>query len=162
MPVLILEDGEAVWESAVILELLEDLFPDARPLLPEGALARARARLLVRHADLYLMPPMVALAEPRPERDVSRLIEPLIEGLSILDDLLDGGPRAVGDRLTIADCALAPALFAAKITGDRLGLDLIAAAGQVARYAATVRQDQHVDRVIGEMEDGLRVLVARG
>src|SRR6478735_4417671 len=30
VPVLILEDGEPVWESAVILEFLEDAFPGAR------------------------------------------------------------------------------------------------------------------------------------
>lgn len=161
VPVLILEDGEAIWESAVILEFLEDHFPSTRPLLPNDALVRARARLLVRHADLYLMPPMVALAQPHQEPAASRQVERLIEGLSVLADLIDGGPYAVDDRLTIADCALAPALFAARITGDRLGVDLIAGTSRVESYMAVVRQDPHVDRVLGEMEAGLRGLVER-
>lgn len=160
VPVLILDDGEAVWESSVILELLEDLFPSSRALLPEDPLARARARLLVRHADLYLMPPMVALARPRQKQETPRLVEQLVEGLSILDRLLGDGTYAVGEQLTVADCALAPALFAAEVTGARLGLDLIASAAQAASYAATVRQDEHVDRVLSEMAEGLRRLAA--
>lgn len=161
VPVLILEDGEAVWESAVILELLEDLFPAARPLLPQGALARARARLLVQHADHYLMPSMVELARPHQEPDASRLVEQLVDGLAILDGLLEGGSYAVGEQLMIADCALAPVVFAAKVTGERLGLDLISGVGQVASYAATMRQDEHVDRVLGEMEEALQRLFAQ-
>jgi glutathione S-transferase len=161
VPVLILEDGDAVWESAVILEFLEDRLPGSRPLLPGDALARARARLLVRHADLYLMPPMVALAQPKPEQQAARLVEQLIDGLSILDRLLDGEAYAVGGVLTLADCALAPALFAAKVTCERLALDLIAGTDQVASYATRVRQDPHVARVLDEMEDGLRLLTQR-
>lgn len=159
VPVLILDDGEALWESAVILETLEDLFPQAPPLLPRAVLARARARLLVRHVDLYLMPPMVALAGPEGARDRGP-VEQLADGLEILDRLLSGGPYAVGDALTMADCALAPALFAARVTCERLDLDLIAAAPRVAAYAAQVRQDEHIGRVLAEMEDGLRRLAS--
>ena len=159
LPVLTLDDGEAIWESAVILEVLEELFPDAPPLLPSSILERARTRLLVRHTDLYLMPPMVALSQAQQERENRRLVEQLIDGLTILDDLIDGGAYAVGEALSFADCALAPALFAARVTGDRLGIDLIEAAPRVAAYAAAIGQDEHIARVLTEMEDGLRRLV---
>jgi glutathione S-transferase len=91
----------------------------------------------------------------------ARLVEQLVDGLSILDRLLDGGAYAVGGELTVADCALAPALFAARVTGERLALDLIAGTDQVATYATTVRRNQHVARVLGEMEEGLRLLTER-
>lgn len=159
VPVLILDGGEAIWESAVILEALEELFPEEAPLLPRDPLARARARLLVRHVDLYLMPPMVELAKPQSDGETRRLVERLLDGLTVVDGLLDGGGSyALGDQLTIADCALAPALFAARVTGDRLGLDLISGLPDVyACWTAAARND-HVARVLAEMEDGLRRL----
>jgi glutathione S-transferase len=53
-----------IQESSIIVEFLEELFTDRRPLLPTDIYARARSRLLARIADLYLMPPMVGLANP--------------------------------------------------------------------------------------------------
>ncbi|WP_172448430.1 glutathione S-transferase family protein [Caulobacter mirabilis] len=162
IPVLILGDGEAIWESAVILETLEELFPAAPPLLPPGVLARARARLLVRCADHELMPPMIALAAQPDEPETRRLVGRLVDGLAILDGLIDGGPYAVGDRLSFADCALAPALFAARVTGERLGIDLLDSTPNVADYAAAVAEDASVVHVLAEMEDGLSRLVRVG
>ncbi|PVM91414.1 glutathione S-transferase family protein [Caulobacter radicis] len=163
VPVLILDDGEAVWESAVILELLEELFPQARPLLPADVLERARARQLVRVADLYLMPPMVALAAPQsPSQSPTenrRLLEQLTDALSMLDDLLEDGPYAVGGSLSHADCAIAPALLAARITGSRLGIDPIEALPRVEAYARAMIRDQHVVEALLEMQEGIRRLV---
>ncbi|AYV46201.1 hypothetical protein CFHF_15900 [Caulobacter flavus] len=159
VPVLILDDGEAVWESAVILELLEELFPDAPTLLPADVLERARARQLVRVADLYLMPPMVALAAPQDPRETRRLVEQLADALAMLDDLLeDEGPYAVGGALSHADCALAPVLLAARVTGGRQDLDLIEALPRVSAYARSGSEDEHVAAVLAEMEDGMRRL----
>jgi glutathione S-transferase len=159
VPVLLLEDGRALWESAVILEFLEERFPGSRPLLPADLHARARARLLVRHADLYLTPPMAVLAAPRtPEGEGRRQMEALLDALGILDGLLEEGPYAVGEGLSFADCALAPVLFAARVTEERAGLSMMDAMPRIAAYARRVRADPHVDRVIGEMEEGLRAI----
>lgn len=160
VPVLILDDGEAVWESAVILELLEELFPNAPPLLPADVLERARARQLVRVADLYLMPPMVALATPQDPRETRRLVEQLADALAMLDDLLeDEGPYAVGGALSHADCAIAPALLAARVTGGRLGIDPIESLPRVEGYARAVIRDEHVGETLVEMQEGIRRLV---
>lgn len=159
VPVLILDDGEAVWESAVILELLEEMFPQARPLLPTGVLERARARQLVRVADLYLMPPMVALATPHDPAENRRLFEQLADALAVLGDLLEDGPYAVGGSLSHADCAIAPVLLAARITGRRLGIDPIEAAPRVEAYARATIRDEHILEAILEMQEGIRRLV---
>ena len=42
-----------------------------------------------------------------------------------------------------------------------LGLDLIAGADHVANYETAVRQDEFVDQVLGEMDEGLRLLTER-
>jgi glutathione S-transferase len=163
VPVLVLDDGEAVWESTVILELLEELFPQARPLLPAGVLERARTRQLVRVADLYLMPPMVALATPQrlteSPAENRRLLEQLADALAMLDDLLEDGPYAVGGSLSHADCAIAPALLAARVTGGRLGIDPIESLPRVEAYARAVIRDEHVALALVEMQEGIRRLV---
>ena len=61
IPVLICDDGSTISESCVILE---ESCLDALPLLPPEPDERAAVRLLGRGVDLYLMPPLVALAQP--------------------------------------------------------------------------------------------------
>ncbi len=162
IPVL-LEDRGPLWESAVLLEYLEERFPEAPSLMPVDVFDRAMARILVRHVDLYLMPSMVALAQPRTDAaSARRAVEELLTGVAMLEDLLQGPGYALCDRLTIADCALAPALFAIGVTAQRLGMDLIAPASITEAYAQFLRRDPHVERVIGEMEEGLRHLVQVG
>lgn len=159
IPVLLDERGP-IWESAVVLEYLEERFPDAPSLMPVDAFDRAMARLIVRHVDLYLMPPMVLLAQPRTDAvSARRAVEELLNGVTMLDDLVKGPKYALGDRLTIADCALAPALFAARVTAERLEMDLIAPGSIIDAYARLSREDPSVARVIDEMEQGLRHLV---
>ncbi len=154
VPVLILDDGETVADSAVILEFLEEMFPGRR-LLPRDPRDRARIRFLVRHADLALMPPMTVLARPQEAAEVRRQVEQLVEGLEVLERLVDGEDH----DLTLADCALAPVLFAAEVTGQRLGLDLIAGLPGVDAYRAAIAQNEAVAVVLDEMRDGLRTLI---
>lgn len=161
IPVL-LDDRGPIWESAVLLDYLEERFPEAPPLMPVDAFDRAIARLLVRHVDLYLMPPMVVLARPGVEgADARRAVEDLLDGVTMLNGLLKGPRYALCDRLTIADCALAPALFAIRLTAERLGMDLIEAGSLTETYGRLSGRDPHVGRVIEEMEEGLRHLVPR-
>jgi glutathione S-transferase len=63
VPVLV--DGDFVlYESAAILDYLEDAYPDSGGrLLPDDVKARARARRLVREADGYLAPAMEHLVD---------------------------------------------------------------------------------------------------
>jgi glutathione S-transferase len=157
VPVL-LDDRGALWESSVLLEYLEERFPSPS-LMPVDVFDRATARLLVQHVDLYLMPPVVALADPRTDSaGARRAVEDLLNGLQMIDDLLEGPRYALGDQLTLADCALAPALFAVAVTADRLGLDLLEPGSPLDTYARMSREDPHIDRVIGEMEEGLGLL----
>ena len=111
IPVLVLDDGSVIQESSVILEFLEERFPDAPPLLPGDIRARATSRLLARVADLYLMPPMVALAKPIADEQHRRcLVEELLSGFATLNALIKGEAYAVGEQHSFADCALAPVL----------------------------------------------------
>jgi glutathione S-transferase len=159
VPVLICEDGTVIPESEVILEYLEERFQNTARLLPSAPVDRAKVRLLSRVVDLYLMPPVVALARPgTDEKAIRAKLSELLDALRILDGLLGTGTYSVGDELTLADCALAPALFAVEVTGNRLGIELLAGNDLIEPYAAAVQRDEHVRRVVLEMADGLRQL----
>jgi len=125
VPVLALNDGSTLPESEVIVEFLEQVFPDP-PLLPEEPQPRARARLIARVAELYVMGPIVALfahlggdREANPE--VDRLFGQLEAGLAHVDHYLAEAAHAAGAEPTLADCALAPILFWVKEVGRMFG-----------------------------------------
>jgi glutathione S-transferase len=158
IPVLVLDDGRVIGESAVILDFLDERFAGAPRLLPEDAYERAQVRQLSRIADLYLMPPMIALA--RAPGDVHGPVADLAQALTLLDRLVGSGGPAAGRPLSQADCALAPVLFAVGVTGRRLGRDLLDGAPRVARYAASLGENPHVAPVVAEMEQGLRAMQA--
>lgn len=113
LPTLVLDDGRTLPESEVIVEYLEQMFPEPA-LLPAGPWDRARTRLIGRVAELYVMAPLFGLfrhlVEPQ-DPAVDRLFGEVAQGLAHVEALLGDRGFAWGDAPTLADCALAPFLF---------------------------------------------------
>lgn len=110
VPCLVTDDGDVLSESSVILEYLEDAYPDP-PLMPASAKGRARVRLAIRVGEFYVAVPMqVLLFQTNPARRDPALAEANLAkmdvGLTWLEQHLDDGPYAVGDGFTLADCVL--------------------------------------------------------
>lgn len=113
MPALSIGD-ECLAESMVIMDYLEDAYP-VPPLLPADALSRAKARLLGRIVDLYVMSatrPLFAGLDPskRNEEELKAGKEAYLKALAQLEHFMDQGPCAVGGNLGYADCAMLPCL----------------------------------------------------
>jgi glutathione S-transferase len=160
VPALQLDDGSVLPESAVIGEYLEDRFPEP-PLRPADPQARARMRLLVHFADLYLVPPLVALfGQVNPAQRSAAVVAERIEELRPRYDQLAGflgpGPFAVGAELTLADCALFPLFFFATRLHPLLGdKDPTAERAPLSRWWQTVRRHDAIARVDGELAKAL-------
>jgi len=103
-------DGERIRESAVILEYLEDVYPE-RPLLPKEPVARARVREVVVFLELHLELVVRRLygglffggsfsdeTKRQVEKDVSK-------GVRALKAVARFEPFIAGKELSIADCA---------------------------------------------------------
>jgi glutathione S-transferase len=103
-------DGERLCESGVILEYLEDAYPE-KPLLPKDPLARARVREIVVFLELHLELVVRRLygglffggsfsdeTKAHVERDVAK-------GVRALKAVAKFDPFIAGKELTIADCA---------------------------------------------------------
>ncbi len=102
VPVLT-DDDFAIYESAAILEYLDDAYP-ARPLLPRDVRARATARRLIRETDEYLARALEALVDqilftPAEKRDAARIEQDrdaFVDELAYFEDAL-GGDWFAGD-----------------------------------------------------------------
>jgi glutathione S-transferase len=156
-------DGDAMPESDVIAEYLEELYPEPSLL---GATPRENAhiRTLARIGDIYLLNNtfMLAvqtrvLAAPTPvttgnEGIVAQLGGQLASGAKALDRMIGQGGFACLGRLTLADCALVPTLFYVQqvLTGRGLA-DPIAANANVAAYWAALKREACAARVLVEL-----------
>ena len=167
-------DGETIPESAVIAEYLEELYPEPSLL---GATPRenAHVRTLARIGDIYLTNNAFMLASVFPaqtpvtganEGIVTQLGGHLASSTKALDRMIGRDGFACLGRLTLADCALVPALFYMEIVlASRNLANPIAANANVTAYWAAMRKNEHAARVLAEMQRGLeerRELVRTG
>ena len=170
-------DGEAIPESAVIAEYLEEAYPEPSLL---GATPRENAhiRTLARIADIYLLNNAFMLAGQVPalsagnppatgnEAIVALLGGQLASSTKALDRMIGRDGYACLSRVTLADCALVPALFYLRTVLTSRGLaDPIAANANVGVYWAAIQRDEHAARILREVHRGLeerRELVRSG
>jgi glutathione S-transferase len=104
-------NGAEIFESAVINEYLEEVFPD-RPLLPADPVRRAQARIWIDFANVRFTPHVYKLMlaqEPgaqaaQAERLTNAMLMMEHEGLGKLGD----GPYWMGDDISLVDLAFLP------------------------------------------------------
>jgi glutathione S-transferase len=119
VPVLVLDDGQALLESAAILDALDDLVGPEQALLPRGGpLRRDGLRLAALATGLadkgvtLLYEHVLRKEDRRSEVWVTRCQAQLRDTLAVLEGERKGrpGPYLLGERLTHPDVALACAL----------------------------------------------------
>lgn len=111
VPVLVV-DGRPVFESMIINELLDELFPTPA-MLPAGPIARAEARGWIVFANDVVMKAsyqaMLALAGGGTGDALARPLAELREALAKLEpQAARGGPFFLGERLSLVDASYAP------------------------------------------------------
>jgi glutathione S-transferase len=115
VPVLEEDGGLVLPESAVIMEYLDERFPEP-PLWPADAAERALGRLLIEQFDRRLGDQYYALR--RGEPDAGEAVERSLAGL---DALLEERPYLSGRDYGLADIAYVPWVLRAEA---RFGVDL--------------------------------------
>jgi glutathione S-transferase len=153
-------DGDMMPESEVIAEYLEEIHPEPSLL---GATPResAHIRTLARLGDIYLMNNMFMLspqtrASTRNEGIVELLGGQVLRNIKALDRMVGRDGFACCGRLTLADCALAPALFLVENVLPGAGLDNpIPVNPNVAAYWAAIQRQEPAARILVELHRGL-------
>eukprot|EP00242_Pyramimonas_sp_CCMP2087_P014111 CAMPEP_0198211934 /NCGR_PEP_ID=MMETSP1445-20131203/25428_1 /TAXON_ID=36898 /ORGANISM="Pyramimonas sp., Strain CCMP2087" /LENGTH=312 /DNA_ID=CAMNT_0043886295 /DNA_START=55 /DNA_END=990 /DNA_ORIENTATION=+ len=126
MPVLVLDDDQALPESEVITQYLVDKYADVGPSLRPGTPEqRAKANLATRIHDFYITSIQgVMYRGPMPLKDRAEGIKAISQQLQILEDICEAGPYFVGDQPSTADAALFPTfVFMAFILPCKFGWD---------------------------------------
>jgi maleylacetoacetate isomerase len=118
----VLDTGQGVLlQSPAILEYLDEAYPEP-PLLPVGAVQRARVRAVAAIIGCDIHPlnnlgPLNYLKDRlgQPKEAVKAWYSHWVhEGFQAVEALLEPGPYAFGDRVTLADVYLAPQVFNAR------------------------------------------------
>ena len=113
VPVLELDDGEVISESAAICRYFEELRPET-PLFGVGALERARVEMWHRRLELQLFFPIAQAY--RHTHPAAKVLEPhqiaewaelnrgrALRAMTVVDEALRERPFVAGDRFSIAD-----------------------------------------------------------
>jgi glutathione S-transferase len=165
IPVLVLDDGTSLAESGVIVEYLEDAYPESslRPRSPQDL---ARVRFITQVAEQYVMPSIMPLfglfdTKARDEAAIAAQVVKLDGALNHLNEILTPGTYAVGDKLTTADAWLAPLRFTLEGLMNFSGrTELLDRHEAVDAYTEVVHRDPHLGHVWREMDDGLKAFMA--
>lgn len=153
-------DGDMMPESEVIAEYLEEVFPTPSML---GATARetAHIRTIARVGDIYILNNMFMLsgqsrAETRNQGIIDLLGGQVVRNIKALNKMIGQDGYACCGRLTMADCALVPALFMVENVLPSTGMeDPIPKAANVAAYWAAIQQNEHAAKTLVELHRGL-------
>ena len=119
-----------LYESTVIMEFLEDQFPQ-KPMLPKDIKERARVRLVIRVLDMYYHVHTVALlsqvmVKERNQKFVDRHMAGANQALDVLEGLASGGQFIIGGKMTLADTTLFASIFLGQTFAPGFGLDYFA------------------------------------
>jgi glutathione S-transferase len=133
-------DGTRLCESGVILEFLEEAYPQ-KPLLPKDPLARAKVRELVTVLELHLelvarrLYPGLFFGGTLSDGTRQSVEKDLAKGVRALAALVKFQPFIAGKELTLADCAAAVHLPLVSLsTKLAFGRDFLEGIPQVKPY----------------------------
>ena len=141
VPILELDGGRRLAESEVILEYLEDAYPQ-KPLLPKDPFERAKVRELVTFIELHLelvarrlYPSLFFGAGPASEETKKSVEKTLLKGVRGLKGLAKFSPYLAGGELTLADCAAFVSLpLVTLVSKNAFGRDFLEDIPQVKPY----------------------------
>jgi glutathione S-transferase len=156
IPVLELDDGRYLPESAIIMEYLEDAYPEI-PVLPSNAYDRARARLISHLTDLYIEPLLLPVCRQyyTDEREHAENViraEEVARVFGVMENHIDAQPYLVGSHITLADAALAPfAYYAMAVMPVVMSIEPFERLPALRRWWAAMQDDHIVGPILKEL-----------
>ncbi|MEW6688175.1 MAG: glutathione S-transferase family protein [Pseudomonadota bacterium] len=160
-------DGTRLCESEVILEYLEDAYPD-KPLLPKDPLARAKVRELVTVIELHMELVVRRLygglffGGTNSEETLKQVAKDIAKGVRAFKALAKFDPFVAGKELTLADCAAAVHLpLVSLATKLAYGRDALEDIPQVKPYLQMLKARPAFARVDADRKAEQEAMAAR-
>jgi len=158
VPAMTTEKGTKLSESSVLVEYIEDAYPE-HPLYPADAEARGLVRQLVKISELYLELPARRLLPAVfgnveiPQETLDEVKAVLERGAASLKSLASFGPYIAGSELTLADIYLRYALAIPKMVGpSKLEWDVMAAVPGLAAWDAMMADTDIAKKIDSDMQ----------
>lgn len=156
----LLTGNQAIPESGVICEFLEEKFPET-PLLPANAEDRALARAAVALAEDQILKKsmaLMALLKPGTTASKDALLDDLRQGLQLFDAYLAKHPQAPGGTdFGWADCMAVPALLSVQLMGRLVGADsILEEFGTIKDYWSQIGSHPVAAKITAEMSDAVQ------
>ncbi len=161
MPLLVHGDF-SLFESQPITDYLDAVLPGVKLASSEPQTA-ARTRLIVRMADLYIVPHLGGLFQARDKPEgVPAAMEGMATGLGYVEHVRDAGDEfVVGDMFTVADAALIPLFFFLDSMDRGLGTaKLLEATPGLAAWWLRAKASELGSRAVTEQAAGLKAMMA--
>lgn len=138
-------DGEAIFESAVICEYLEDTLPP--PLHPADPLQRARHRSWIEFASATL--DKIWSFQTTPDATTfDTASRALADRFQQLEKALKEGPYFAGARFSLVDAAFGPVLRYFDVFGDASGTDFFEKTPKVRAWSRALAQRPSVQSAV--------------
>jgi len=138
---LLICDEDQVWESTVINEYLEDVFPQ-HPLLPASPMGRARARIWIEYCNSVFQPSCCGLVFELDRQKHQPIRDALDESLEFIEQGLAEapGPYWMGEAVTLVDLAFYPFFEHACVLSYYRGYELPSRHKRLHRWLAVMRE----------------------
>ena len=164
-----IKDGRTVlFESGVIVEWLDVKYPK-RKLIPAGADAGARVRLLGAMCENYILLMLIRLfvqaLNKKPDKAiVADTIKKLDDALDALDQFIQPGPFAYGKSFSAADCYVVSSMIFLERVGEMMGgKDLLGQKRRnIKRYWAAIKRDSIVKETLADIRAFRKKQAAKG
>lgn len=143
-PVLVV-DGEAIFESAVILEYLEETQP--KPLHPAPALERARHRSWIEFSSAVLNDIWGFYTAPD-ARALEERAATLAGRFAQVEVVLGRGPYFAGERFSLVDAAFGPVFRYFDVFDRIVDFGMLAGKPKVAAWRAALSRRASVQKAV--------------
>ncbi|MCW9045776.1 MAG: glutathione S-transferase family protein [Alphaproteobacteria bacterium] len=116
IPLLFPTEDHMIAESSIIVEYLENHYPQGPKLIPDDPDLARQVRFMDRMNDLYLNKPIFTMifADGKPEKEIEDAKRYIDCSYHHLNSRLENNTWLMGDDFTMADCAAIPPLFYAQ------------------------------------------------
>lgn len=159
VPAMTTEHGSCLAESSVLVDYLEDAYPQT-PLYPADPEARARTRQLMKVAELYLdLPARRLLPAVLGKADLGDTLKDEVRaaferGTRSLNALAGFSPYLLGDAISLADIYLRYALFIPALVGPaQLNWDINDDVEGLAQWSALMADSDISRKVDADLRD---------
>jgi glutathione S-transferase len=117
IPTILTDNGQVIFEASIIIQYLEQQFPQAPHLIPTDPELALEVRLLERVVDVYINGGREVLfadtqrpIDQRGSKQVMKAKGLLETACALLEEKLQGRTWLAGEEFSLADCTAAPTL----------------------------------------------------